>query len=281
MGGKVKTVKKGDWVIPRGAGLGTWRTHLQVDEGSVIRVDPAGLTPAQVAAVSVNPVTAWRLLEGFVDLRIKDGERGKGWMIQNGANSAVGRGVLQFAKRWGIPNVAIARAREEGAWEALRAELLSLGATHVVTAEEAQTPDFRNQLQKWTNGGKEPVRLGLNCVGGRAANTMSRSLSPGGCMVTYGAMSRHPMRVSASGLIFRDLTYRGFWVSRWAAEYPEEKISVVEEILNLMRRGEFTTGPTVEVPWGWDTSQETLVEAISGTLEGYRQGKGMFLFRDT
>lgn len=274
-------MKPGDWVIPRGAGLGTWRTHVQVDEGSVVRVDPTGLTPSQVAAVSVNPVTAWRLLEGFVELRGKDGEKAHGWVALNGANSAVGRAVLQFAKRWGIPSVAIVRGREGDAGAALQQELRDLGATQVATSEAARAPGFAEQVRKWTNGGQEPVRLGLNCVGGQDADAMSRILSPGGCMVTYGAMSRHPMRVSASALIFRDLTHRGFWVSRWAAEQPEEKLRLVQEILDLMRRGEFTAGPKVEVRWDWDTSQEALVEALSGTLEGYRKGKGMFIFGDT
>lgn len=255
-----------------------------MDEGNVVRVDPTGLTPEQVAAVSVNPVTAWRLLEGFVELRGKSGtsrEGSTGWVVLNGANSAVGRAVLQFARRWGIPSIAIVRGREGDAGVKLQKELLDLGATQVATAEEAQQPDFAKQVREWTNGGHAPVRLGLNCVGGRDADAMSRILSPGGCMVTYGAMSRQPMRVGASGLIFRDLTHRGFWVSRWAADQPEEKLRVVEEILDLMRRGEFTAGPTAEVRWDWDTPQETLVEALSGTLEGYRQGKGMFKFGDT
>ena len=268
-------------MIPRGVGFGTWRTHAQVDERDVVRVDPTGLTPAQVAAVSVNPVTAWRLLEGFVELRGKDGEKGHGWVVLNGANSAVGRALLQFARRWSIPTVAIVRGREGDAKAALEKELRELGATHVVTAEEVQAREFEKQVREWTNGGQEPVRLGLNCVGGQDADAMAPLLSPGGCMVTYGAMSRHPMRVGASGLIFRDLTYRGFWVSRWAAEQPEEKLRVVREILDLMRRGEFMAGPTAEVRWDWDTEQEVLLEAVSGTLKGHRRGKGIFIFGDT
>lgn len=267
-------------MIPRGVGFGTWRTHAQVDERDVVQIDPTGLTPAQIAAVSVNPVTAWRLLEGFVDLRGKDGEKRRGWVVLNGANSAVGRAVLQFAKRWDIPNVAIVRHRKGDEGAALQEELRVLGATHVVMAGEARAPAFAKQVQEWTNGGQEPVRLGLNCVGGQDADAMARILSPGGCMVTYGAMSRQPMRVGAGGLIFRDITHRGFWVSRWAAEQPEEKLRVVREILDLMRGREFVAGPTEEVRWDWDTEQDVLVREVSGTLEGRRNGKGIFIFGD-
>lgn len=274
-------MKQGDWVIPRGVGLGTWRTHAQVDERDVVRIDSAGLTPAQIAAVSVNPVTAWRLLEGFVELRGKDGEKSNGWVVLNGANSAVGRALLQLTRRWGIPSIAIVRGRKGDAQAALEKELRELGATHVVTAEEARAREFEKQVREWTNEGQEPVRLGLNCVGGPDGDAMARILSPGGCMVTYGAMSQAPMRVGASGLIFRDLTHRGFWVSRWAAEQPEEKLRIVREILDLMRRGEFVAGPRAEVQWDWDTKQEMLLEAVSGTLTGYRNRKGIFIFGDT
>ena len=45
---------KGDWVIARQAGLGTWRTHLQIEEGRVVRVEKEGLRSEQVGTVSVS-----------------------------------------------------------------------------------------------------------------------------------------------------------------------------------------------------------------------------------
>ncbi len=40
----------------------------------------------------------------------------------------------------------------------------------------------------------------------------------GGCMVTYGGMSRRPVTVPTAPFIFRDLTLRGFWMTRWTQE---------------------------------------------------------------
>jgi hypothetical protein len=34
-------------------------------------------------------------------------------------------------------------------------------------------------------------------------------------MVTYGGMSRQPVTVSTTAFIFKDVTLRGFWMSRW------------------------------------------------------------------
>lgn len=54
VGSGVKSVKKGDWVIAKYTGLGTWRTHLQVEEEKVIKVEREGLRSEQVGTVGVS-----------------------------------------------------------------------------------------------------------------------------------------------------------------------------------------------------------------------------------
>lgn len=53
-GSGVKSVEKGDWVIAKHTGLGTWRTHLQVEEDKVMRVEKEGLRSEQVGTVAVS-----------------------------------------------------------------------------------------------------------------------------------------------------------------------------------------------------------------------------------
>ena len=223
----------------------------------------------------MNPVTAYRMLKDFVKLDEGD------WWIQNGANSGVGRAAIQLGKRWGYNSIAVIRSRPGEEGEKLKKELEDLGATKVVTDEELQQKGFKGQVKEWTNGGRSPLKLALNCVGGDAAMAMASPLSSGACMVTYGAMSKSPMRVGASMLIFKDLRFSGFWVSRWSDAHPEEKKKTVDELLEMMRRGEFKDTPMVEVRWDWGTEKEVLVEAVQGTLEGFRKGKGVFVFGDT
>ena len=100
-------------------------------------------------------------------------------------------------------------------------------------------------------------------------------------MVTYGAMSKKPVELPAGMLIFKDLKFKGFWVSKWSDEHPEQKTVVVEELLNMMRAGEFRDGPITEVKWDRQTKGEELIEAVQGTLEGFRGGKGVFMFGET
>ncbi|MCJ1278035.1 mitochondrial 2-enoyl thioester reductase [Puttea exsequens] len=277
-GSAAKTVKKGDWVIPRRGGMGCWSTHVQCGEEEVMRVGRGGegVSRGQVAGVGVNPVTAWWLLRGFV--RLQEGE----WWVLNGANSGVGRMALQLGKLWGWKSLAVVRKRESAEEEErLRKELEGLGAERVVTEEEVGERGFGDRVKEWTGGGREKVRLALNCVGGEAAMNLAKCLDPGGVMVTYGGMSRSPMRVGAGMLIFRDLSFRGFWVSRWAEENPLEKEKTVERILEMYRRADLRDSPVVEVKWDWGTAREELVGAVEGTLEGYRKGKGLFVFGDS
>jgi len=50
---------------------------------------------------------------------------------------------------------------------------------------------------------------------------------------------------------------------------------------DLMREGKFRDVPLQPVEWNWNTKQEELVDAVQGTLGGFRSGKGIFVFKNT
>ena len=278
-GSAVTKVKTGDWVLPAHTNLGTWRTHLQVPETAIFPIDKNAITISQAAGVSVNPLTALQLLRWH---RQHNSSKGKGLYIQNGANSAVGRMIIQLGKIIDYPGISIIRAREDKAAEsALKEELKALGATHVFTDAEAYSKSFAEELPKLTNGGEQPILGGFNCVGGDALLGMAKLMSEGGKIRTYGAMSKAPLKIPTGLLIFKDLKFSGYWVSRWGEENPRGKQKALEYILQLYREKKLVEGPTEELKWDFDTPAEELVKAVQGTLEGYRKGKGMFVFGDT
>lgn len=276
VGPSVTGLSKGDWVIMRSTGFGTWRTHALAVAEDVLKIDnKEGLTPLQVGTVSVNPCTAYRMLKDFESL---DGEKGD-WFVQNGANSGVGRAAIQLGKLWGLQSLNVIRDRPDAkATQEMKDELLALGATKVVTESELMAKGFGAQVKEWT-GGK--VKLGLNCVGGKATQAMIKTLGHGGHLVTYGGMARAPVDLPTGLLIFKDIKFSGFWVSRWSDRNPEEKKRTVEEILELTRTGLFKDIPVSQVAWEWGTEGKTLKEAVAGTLEGFRAGKGVFVYGDT
>lgn len=278
-GSGVKSLSKGDWVIMKHVSQGTWRTHMDIDESRLIKIDnKEGLTPLQVGTVSVNPCTAYRMLLDSA----KWSFRGDEWFIQNGANSGVGRAAIQLGREWGFKSINVIRGREDKDEEQkLRQELLDIGATKVITEEELQSREIRDQIKEWTNGGREEVKVGLNCVGGKPATALAKFLSPGATMVTYGAMSKQPVILPASLLIFKEISFNGFWVSKWSDRHPDQKKQTVEDVLKLTREGKFKDIPVQECNWGWKTDAETLKKAVQGTLGGFRAGKGVFVFEES
>lgn len=300
VGKGVETLKKGDWVIPAATGSGTFRTHALVEDADRNLYRPGGernkqgLTAVQVATVSVNPCTAYRMLRDYVDLiglsvesfrRVgagSDPAEGGAWFLQNGANSGVGRAAIQLGKLWGLRSINV--VRERGAPEEtdkLKRELTDLGATVVVTEQEFLSREFRDKLTGLTRQGRDPLLLGLNCVGGKSASAVVKALSPKGVMVTYGGMSRQSFPFPTGPQIFKRLRFEGFWLSEWGKENPQEKLKTIDEILQLMREGKFKEAPVQELRWDWDTDEKILKDAVQGTLDSFRSGKGVFVFGKT
>src|SRR6202045_4461398 len=80
----------------------------------------AGVDLAQAAMLRINPATAQLLLEDPVALAPGD------WVIQNVANSAVGRHLIVLAKARGVRTVNVVRRDD------VAAELKALGADAVL-----------------------------------------------------------------------------------------------------------------------------------------------------
>ncbi|KAI9681537.1 MAG: mitochondrial 2-enoyl thioester reductase [Caeruleum heppii] len=270
-GSGVKTLGKGDWVVMKSTGFGTWRTHAQTDESNLLQIeDHSKLTPTQVGTVSVNPCTAYRMLRDFAPIREGD------WFIQNGANSGVGRAAIQFGRLWGLKSINVVRNRP--GIDDLKKELHGLGADVVITEDELMDRSFPDHLRSLTSS--SPIPLGLNCVGGKPAVALAKALAPSAHLVTYGAMSKQPLTLPAGLLIFKNITFDGFWVSRWSDAHPSEKKRTVEEILGLMRESKLKDTPVSEVEWGWETKADVLKQAVAGTLDGFRGGKAVFVFKE-
>ena len=204
-------------------GIGTWCEACIVQASRLVAVPP-GIKPEQASMLRVNPATALRLLRDFVDLQPGD------WVIQNAANSAVGRAVIQIARSCGLRTVNIARRPE------LIPELKAEGADIVLLEDEASA----EQIASVTNGAA--ISLALNCVGGESALRLAEALATDGTLVTYGAMARQPLRIPNGLLIFKNLAWRGFWLTKWFQEAtPEAQALLFEELFAMARAGVIRT----------------------------------------
>lgn len=180
-----------------------WQDARNLPASHLLKV-PAGLDPLQAAMLRVNPATAWRLLTGF-------GQPPAGsWIVQNAANSGVGRCVIQIARELGIRTLNFIRRPE------LVAELKALGADEVLPDDEAGFAAARALAAS--------PSLAFNSVGGESALRVANLLARGGTHITFGAMAKRPLSIPNGLLIFKDISFRGLWVTKWIESAPRSEL---------------------------------------------------------
>jgi trans-2-enoyl-CoA reductase len=228
-------------------GLGTWRRWMVARTDELVGV-PEGVPVEQAAMLRINPATAWCMLREIESLPTG------AWVVQNAANSGVGRAVIQIARAMGLRTVSVVRRAE------LVEELLGQGADAVVLEGEG----LKGRVLECT-GGERPV-LGLNAVGGESALSLAGCLEEGASLVTYGAMGRQPLRIPNGLLIFQDIRFRGFWVTRWYRESSaESRRALFAGLFEWARQGVLRT--PVEAIYG-------LSEIRAGLVHAQRGGRG-------
>ncbi|KAG0707147.1 hypothetical protein DFH29DRAFT_897301 [Suillus ampliporus] len=258
-------LQKGDWVVMTRSQSGTWSSAKNVASSDVLKVPNQGLSETQAATITVNPPTAYNMLHDFAQLVEGD------WIVQNGANSAVGQAVIQIAAAKGYKTINFIRDRQDV--ELLKKHLESLGAAHVVTYDELSDKSLREKVRTWTGG--KGIRLGLNCVSGKTTTLMARLLGDSAHLVSYGAMSKEPLSLSTSLFIFKNLTCHGFWQTRWYRDKSvEERQELFETLTALMRDGKLQ-GPDHEIlTIGGMESDVSASEKIRDLVA--RLGRGMY-----
>jgi trans-2-enoyl-CoA reductase len=153
-------------------------------------------------------------------------------LIQNAANSAAGRAVIQIAHELGYKTVNVVR-REE-----LIDELRAEGGDVVLVDHEApgRTGTLRDEVKAATNAAA--IRLGLNSVGGDNALRVMNCLAFGGTLVSFGAMSLQPLKIPTGLLIFKDLRFRGIWINKWYDDATAaERMAAFRPIFEMAGRG--------------------------------------------
>ena len=254
VGAGVLHVRPGDLVI--NLQRENWAQRRRVKGDDVIPVPP-GIDVLQGAMLRINPPTALLLLTDIVALKPGD------WVIQNVANSAVGRLVITLARARGFKTVNVVRR------ESLFAELTSLGADACVV----DGPDLAERVKTLTGGAS--VRLGLDAVSGQATARLSACVGEGGVVCNYGSMSGEDPVMSRAALVGNGQTLVGFILGRGLAtrslaqiraiyadlgeqvlkgilSAPVEKVYPIEEIpmaLAHAQRGE-RTGKVLVAPNG-------------------------------
>lgn len=98
-------------------------------------------------------------------------------------------------------------------------------------------------------------------------------------------MSRQPVVVPTSHLIFNDIRLKGFWMTRWNAENPvDSRKEMIHEIAALVNAKKFTPPDHKQIPLAkYREALENTMKGFVGhkyiiTFEWVFQWKKMFLY---
>jgi NADPH:quinone reductase-like Zn-dependent oxidoreductase len=239
VGAGIKHLKEGDRALVPFLHP-TWAERIKTD-APWLRPLPSG-DINQFAMMGVNPPTAYLLLTDIVKL-----PRGS-WVIQNGANSGVGRATVAIAKSLGFRTVNVVRRDE------VVAEMKALGGDVVLV----DGPDLAKRVAAET--GHAPITLALDGVGDTSPMNLMSCMSESGVLVTYGGTSRKPMVVQPGSFIFKKQTIRGFWLLHWyQSAKPDEIRAMFDHLAPLIAVG--TISALVAATYGFDQFSEAITKA--------------------
>ncbi len=237
----------GDHVLS--LGRANWAEQVKGEASQFIRI-PKSLPWRDAAQLKANPPSAHLMLSDYVDLKPGD------WVVQNAANSAVGRHIIRFARARGLKTANIVRR------ESLIEELTALGADVVVTQDGDVPAKIRAAA-----GDDAAIRLGIDAIGGEATLVLADTLSDGGTVVNYGFISGEACRMTPYHTVIHGLTLTGFWLVGYMRSTPRFEIeSMYAEMARAFEEGVLVS--PVEAEYTLERATEALAHAHAESRGG-------------
>lgn len=251
VGSGVTNLRPGDLVINMQRENWTQRRRVRAEDAIPM---PPGLNLLQAAMLRINPPTALLLLDDHVALGPGD------WVIQNVANSAVGRHIIVLAKARGVRTLNVVRRDD------MAAELRDLGADVVLQ----DGPDLAERAREAVGGA--PIRLGIDAVSGDACRRIGDCVADGGIVASYGSMSGENPVMSRAAVNMRGVNLTGFNLGRGLAKRTREQIGAIYADLAVKLR-DGVLGAPVDATFPIEEIRSALIRA----QEGGRNGKVLVL----
>lgn len=185
---------------------GSWAEYTKVPEDRLYLV-PDGVAPETAAQFSLNPITAYGLLD---ELDVRPGD----CIAINAATSAVALIAADLARRRGVRVVGIVRP---GNSTPLPFPKVTSDADDIAAAALA------------ANGGQQFAGL-LDSIGGLAIKNMLPAMRQGATIVSFGVLEQTPVQLLNADMIYRNLRWKGFGVDFWLAETLDRHSAIADEL---------------------------------------------------
>lgn len=230
-----------------GGANGTWAEFYLADAARLVPV-PDGVDDETACQLVSMPLSAKMLLE---TLGLKPGE----WLVQNAANGAVGKLVAHYGADRGLKVLGLVRRKEAVD------ELKSLGIDNVVATDEEGWVEKARGLT-----GGATVSRAIDSLGGDGPAQVLSVASDGAELISFGAMTQRPLKISAGDLLFRGVTVKGFWGAKPPVPAPR-----IGELLGELVRD--AASGKLRLPIEKAYSIDAVAEAAQASGEPGRKGK--------
>lgn len=213
-----------------GESQGLWAEYAVVPAGRVLPL-PKDMPLGAGASSFVNPLTAMAL--------VGEVRRARQWSaISTAAGGALGAMIRRRAKEKGVKIINI--VRKDAQVEALKAE----GARFVLNET---APDFDVELAALCKD--LCCKMAFDAVGGPLTFRIGQALRSGGQILVYGGLSGAPAGIHPGSMIFKGLTVKGFWLSKWlAAKSAPQMLMMTREVTKSLQTGFAQTQIARSVP---------------------------------
>jgi NADPH:quinone reductase-like Zn-dependent oxidoreductase len=255
--------------VGRVVAIGSGVTHLKSGDRTLvpypsaawaerIKADASRLRPLgggdvhQLAMLGINPPTAYLMLTEYAKLQPG------AWVIQNSANSGVGRALIPIAKSMGLKTVNVVRRDD------VVTELKAIGGDVVLV----DGPDLAKRVVTETGGAR--IALAIDGVSDTATANLLGCLAEKGMLVFYSAISGKPFVGDARALIFRDISIRGFWLVHWfKTATPDQITAMYDRLTPLVASG------AISSPVAGTYKFSQIAEAVA--VASNKRGKALFV----
>jgi NADPH:quinone reductase-like Zn-dependent oxidoreductase len=227
---------------------GTWAELAAIPAERLIRI-PDEVPNTVACQISLNPVTAWALLD---EVGVSPGD----WVVITAGASTVSRLVAAIARHRGVHVIGVVRANAaEGARRSPADLVLSV-----------QDSGLIERISR--AAGDDKVAALLDSVGGPLIARLFSVLRPGARIVAYGTQQREPAQVTNAMLVYSNLTWMGFGIDRWLAALESHRYAeMLEDLWSMIRLG------TMKLTVHSIHSLEHFKEALAADTVPDRDGK--------
>ena len=207
------------------SGGGMWAEYKLAKAEAVVQLKD-DVTIDQAATLWVNPMTVLMFRE-----LITTGSHTA--VVQDAANSALGKMLIRLCRQEGVPLINIVRSVKSA--EAIRAE----GADNVLDSSDANfLTDYKAICTRLN------ATIAFDAIAGDMTGTVLSGLCPGGVVYVYGGLSEQPSNgIQASDIIFLGKRVEGRnmpgWLERKSAEEKGKLYCDIQEMMGTVFHSDF------------------------------------------